>query len=131
MDKVVEYDFDLTVFGNRLGENDEDKTQFYEINNEYLDKIKCVLKCKSLATADKFSEDEKEIELAKGLGADLRDMEGVAVLRVCKANNLPCLIVKGVSNGANSIAKKEYQNTADYALKKIEENLEIIAHCLK
>ena len=90
-----------------------------------------MLKCKSLATADKFSEDEKEIELAKGLGADLRDMEGVAVLRVCKANNLPCLIVKGVSNGANSIAKKEYQNTADYALKKIEENLEIIAHCLK
>ena len=59
-----------------------------------------------LATVDKpvFEPDRKK-ELAKQ--ADLVDMEGYAVARVCKENSIACIMVKGVTDFGDGNGKAD------------------------
>lgn len=51
------------------------------------------------ASADKFvASPQKKSALAKQFGADICDMESAGVLFACRFNNIPCLMVKCVSD---------------------------------
>ena len=38
---------------------------------------------------------------------DLLDMEGYAVARVCEQNNIPCLLLKAVTDFGDNFAKED------------------------
>ena len=63
---------------------------------------------KILATGDRFNDSEADHELiVKTLCASLRDMEGAAVVHVCKQANVKCVSLKCVSDVAGKGAMTE------------------------
>lgn len=99
---VVHYDMDTSQVDNR-------PKAYYE----YFDSIsvacsqELLAKAKSIAnypvvrcaSADKFvgNADEKTV-LNKDYGADICDMESAGILFTCKFNNVPCLMIKCISD---------------------------------
>jgi adenosylhomocysteine nucleosidase len=81
----------------------------YRISRVSVDEASCLVVENSglrLITVDKpvFEPDRKK-ELAKH--ADLVDMEGYAVARVCKENGIPCIMVKGVTDFGDGNGKAD------------------------
>ena len=72
-----------------------------------------ILRCVTCASGDKFMDapDEK-LRLHKEFGADICDMEAAAILLTCNRNEVPCLMVKTVSDGVRGGAA-EYWNEKD------------------
>ena len=67
---------------------------------------------KVLTTGDDFiADDERRRFLAEH--ADLVDMEGYAVARVCQALSVPVRLVKQVSDSADSSAERSWRQTVD------------------
>ena len=101
---VVHYDFDLSAIdpvepGVYPGEN----SAVINTNKDLLNKITAKfpnLKQGVCASADKFLADEDfKLSLNKKYGADICDMECAGVLLTCKTANVPCFILKTVSDG--------------------------------
>ena len=93
VEKAVEYDFDLTMInGTKLGTHNERDTPYFECvtDGKYPSKI--------LATGDRFTNDEKDVENPLALGATLKDMEGAAIAHVCERNGIPCRMLKAISD---------------------------------
>ncbi len=67
---------------------------------------------RKLATADRFTESTIDTQSIIDCGCSLRDMEGGAIAQVLTANNLPLLMIKGVTDVAGSglSAEQFYKN---------------------
>ncbi len=107
IDKACQLDFDVTEIDQvPIGYIQEYDRVFFDTfipkNNS--------LKVLSLASADKFTNDEKYIDIIKKSGAKLRDMEGGAIAQVCISNNVPLIILKGVTDIFGSESNSYYQN---------------------
>ena len=65
-----------------------------------------------IGTADKFLADEEEAKIVGNLfDVDCVEMEGAAIAQVCYLNNLPFLVIRGISdvmNGNNKIDFNEF-----------------------
>lgn len=102
---VVPYDFDTSaVDGTKVGQYGGYPDCVIPTSAEYIEKAKKFLpkKVKTVicASADKFVADErKKIYLRRTFGAKVCDMESAGVLITAEAANIPCLIVKAVSDG--------------------------------
>ena len=94
--RAVEYDFDLAdLNGTAKGVLDERDTPYIPLV------VKGRLPARTLATGDRFSDDESDHGyLTAELGAELRDMEGAAVAHVCETAGVPCFALKCVSDVA-------------------------------
>ena len=93
---AVQYDFDLTEIDKcELGYMEEYDCVFFDCKNDFLAQDNAV---GCLGTADLFSEDINKINKLKSMGCNLKDMEGGAIFQVCKANDKPLLMIKGVSD---------------------------------
>ncbi len=71
------------------------------------------------ASGDKFVADpEKKRALAAEFGADICDMESAAVALICYTNQIPCLMIKTVSDGIDSADRfyEELDRTSGLAL---------------
>lgn len=67
-----------------------------------------VVKRGVVATGDQFiAQDNKKDEL-RNLGADLVEMEGGAVAQVARKNNIPCLIIRSISDKAGEHAQIDF-----------------------
>ena len=99
---VVHYDMDVSAVDNipvgRYGCFDDvsvkcDETllnQAMQVNN--LPVVRC-------ASADKFVDDAgQKIALSEKFGAEICDMESAGILFACRFNNVPCLLVKCISD---------------------------------
>ncbi len=75
------------------------------------------LTVKKVATADRFNNDVNDINQIINMGASIRDMEGGAVAQVCKSNNTPLIMVKGISDVYGKVS----------AERQFSENLEIVS----
>ena len=62
-----------------------------------------------------------EKELAKDY--DLLDMEGYAVARVCEQNNIPCLLLKAVTDFGDNFAKEDIKKFIKPTSKTLAEAL--------
>jgi 4-hydroxybenzoate polyprenyltransferase len=63
---------------------------------------------KRLVTVDEpVFQSERKKELSKY--GELVDMEGYAVARVCEAHNIPCIMVKGVTDFGDGVGKNDIQ----------------------
>ena len=119
VDKCCQFDFDLRDIDDvPLGYIQDYDCVFFDCN-----KINTGLKKASLATSDRFTECKNDNDTILSLNCSLRDMEGCAIAQVCISNDIPLIIVKGVSdvfgNKSTSEQFKENLNAINVAFPKI------------
>ena len=97
--KAVQFDFDLTQLnGTQIGTLDE-----YTENYLPLSKANLSFETKNLGTSDRFNDSKADYRLlTEELNADIRDMEGAAIVQTAIANNVPVYSVKAISDVAGS-----------------------------
>ena len=96
---AVQFDFDLVQLnGTKIGTLDE-----YEENYLILNQFKAPFEKKKLGTADRFNDSPADYKLlTEDLEADIRDMEGAAIVQAAFAAGLPVYSVKAISDVAGS-----------------------------
>ncbi len=114
IEAAVQFDFDLMQLnGTKMGTLNE-----YEENFLSLNLLPLPLEKRKLGTADRFNDSPADYELlTKELGADIRDMEGGAVVQAAYAAELPVYSIKAISDVAGSGSTTEqYLANRDKAL---------------
>ena len=95
VEKCMQYDFDVREIDDvPLGYIQDYDTVFF--NTDKIDGVD--FESVVLATADKFTSNEKIIEEIISLGVDIRDMEGGAIAQVCTSNKVKLIMLKGVTD---------------------------------
>ena len=70
----------------------------------------------TIATGDLFvASPEKCLEIRQRCQADAVDMEGAAVAQICWQQNVPCLVIRGLSDKANATASDDMKKFAAVA----------------
>ena len=109
VDKAVQYDFDITQFeGCEIGTLGGETENFLPLSTpKGIDFPR-----RKLATGDRFNDSPVDHDLLLRLGADLRDMEGGAIVEVCKYAGVPCVSFKAVSDvyGSGSTTEQYEKN---------------------
>lgn len=111
VEKVIHYDFDTTDWnGLPCGQYPDQPSPYVPTDAELLNKA--VEICPALlkvvcASGDKFVDAaEKKAELHEKYGADICEMESAGVVLTCLRNNVPCLLIKAVSDSLTGGAKE-------------------------
>lgn len=122
--EAVQFDFDLTQLnGTKIGTLDEYNENYLPLNT-----LKFPFPVKKLGTADRFNDSKTDYELlTKELTADIRDMEGAAIVQAAHAAKLPVYSIKAISDvaGSGSTTEQFLQNK-DRALKNLQSVLPVI-----
>lgn len=109
--QAVQFDFDLTQLnGTKMGTLDE-----YTENYLPLSLLNINLPVRALGTADRFNDSADDYALlTKELNADIRDMEGCAIVQTALASNLSVYSFKAISDvaGSGSTTEQYLQNRA-------------------
>lgn len=111
--RAVEYDFDLAKLnGTRVGQLNERDTPY----------IPCGRGTATLASGDRFNDNDEDLRLFADLGCTVRDMEGAAIAHVCEKNHVPCRILKVISDvyGKGGMTQ-QYKDNLQFALKRLAE----------
>lgn len=128
---AVQFDFDLVELnGTKIGTLNEYTENYLNLNG--LNGLKSGLPFKKLGTADRFNDSVDDFKLlTEELGADIRDMEGAAIVQAAYAAQLPVYAVKAISDvaGSGSTAEQYFVNK-EKALKNLEAKLEGIFEAL-
>lgn len=124
-DKLVQHDFDITAFGHNkgfisnIGQYIESDELLIQKMKEAISKINDTtfkIKIGTIASGDIFCTNiEMKNKINKKFNADAIEMEGAAIAQVCKLDNIPFIIVRGISdnpNGENEITFDKYLETA-------------------
>ncbi len=114
IEAAVQFDFDLAQLnGTKTGTLNEYDENFLACNL-----LPLPLERRKLGTADRFNDSPADYELlTKELGADVRDMEGGAVVQAAYAAELPVYSIKAISDVAGSGSTTEqYLANRDKAL---------------
>ena len=121
---AVQFDFDLTQLnGTKIGTLDE-----YEENYLALNKLNAPFPVKRLGTSDRFNDSADDYKLLTAeLNADIRDMEGGAIVQGAYLAQLPVYSVKAISDVAGSGSTTEqFLINKDKALKNLKSVLSVI-----
>ena len=115
---AVQFDFDLTQLnGTKIGTLNE-----YEENYLMLNLLPLPFEKRKLGTADRFNDSPEDYKLlTTELGADIRDMEGGAIVQAAFAATLPVYSFKAISDVAGSGSTTEqYLVNKDKALANLK-----------
>ena len=118
---AVQFDFDLVQLnGTKIGTLNEYKENYLNLNL-----FKGNFEKKKLGTADRFNDSPADyILLTKELSADIRDMEGAAIVQAAYAAELPVYSVKAISDVAGSGSTTEqFLANKNKALKNLQDRL--------
>ena len=121
---AVQFDFDLVQLnGTKIGTLDEYKENYLSLN-----KLNAPYPVKNLGTADRFNDSVADYKLlTEELQADIRDMEGGAIVQAAYAAQLPVYSVKAISDVAGSGSTTEqFLINKDKALKNLQAELPTI-----
>ena len=121
---AVQFDFDLVQLnGTKIGTLDEYKENYLNLN-----RFKLPLEKRKLGTADRFNDSPDDYKLlTEELQADIRDMEGAAIVQAAFAAELPVYSVKAISDVAGSgSTTDQYLANKDKALKNLQTKLPAI-----
>lgn len=123
--KLIQHDFDITAFGHpkgyisNIGRYVEIDKKLYTIIQSKISKIakdKFKIKIGTIVSGDIFCTDIKmKNKIREKFDADAVEMEGAAIAQVCKLDNVPCLVIRSISdnpNGKNQITFDEYLKIA-------------------
>jgi adenosylhomocysteine nucleosidase len=109
IEKCCQFDFDVRELDDvPLGYIQEYDTVYFTNKVDFLD----FLPRANLASADRFTDNQKDIDSINEMGCSIRDMEGGAIAQVCTSNNIPLYMIKGVSDviGNGTAQEQFYQN---------------------
>ncbi len=123
--KLIQHDFDITAFGHpkgyisNIGRYVEIDKKLYTTIQSKISKIvkdKFKVKIGTIVSGDIFCTDIKmKNKIREKFDADAVEMEGAAIAQVCKLDNVPCLVIRSISdnpNGKNQITFDEYLKMA-------------------
>ena len=133
--KLSQHDLDITAFGHPHGfvpggdvyVNTDEKLKNIALEVARENDIKIIEGI--IATGDQFVCDEKRKDfIANTFNADALEMEGASVAVVCDALNVPCLILRAISDTADMDAGFNFEefletsakNSANFLMKVIE-----------
>lgn len=107
IEKCCQFDFDLSAIDPvPVGYIQDYDTVMFD---NYVKNLS-ILEKTNLASADRFSFNEKDITLINESGCSLRDMEGGAIAQVCTANKIPLIMLKGVTDVYGHETGEFYKN---------------------
>jgi adenosylhomocysteine nucleosidase len=97
--EAVQFDFDLTQLnGTKIGTLDEYTENYLDLNL-----LDIPFEKKKLGTSDRFNDSPADYKLlTEELDADIRDMEGAAIVQAAYSAELPVYSVKAISDVAGS-----------------------------
>lgn len=104
IEKCCQYDFDLSDLDDVSVGYIQDYDRVYFTPNKPQNDF---LQYRNLATSDKFTCKDCDIETVKNLNCQIFDMEGGAIAEVCTANDIPYYLIKGVVDVHGSVTHKE------------------------
>lgn len=105
--KCCQFDFDLSAIDPvPAGYIQDYNTVLFDNFTAGFDGFKKI----NLASADRFSFDQKDIDAINGNSCSLRDMEGGAIAQVCTANKVPLVMIKGVTDVYGHETGEFYKN---------------------
>ena len=133
--KLSQHDLDITAFGHPHGfvpggnvyVNTDEKLKNIALEVAKQNNVKIIEGI--IATGDQFVCDEKRKDfIANTFKADALEMEGASVAVVCDALNIPCLILRAISDTADMDAGFNFEefletsakNSANFLMKIIE-----------
>ncbi len=122
--EAVQFDFDLVQLnGTKMGTLNEYEQPYLALNL-----LDLPLERRKLGTADRFNDSVEDYALlTKELRADIRDMEGGAIVQAAYAAQLPVYSVKAISDVAGSGSTTEqYLSNRDKALQNLKKELPAI-----
>ncbi len=128
-DKCAQFDFDLRELdGVPLGYiQDYDRVFFPAIKLNG-----APFEYSTLASADRFTNDEIDIKAINDMGASLRDMEGGSVAQVCLANSVPLFVLKGITDVYGSgTAQEQFYVNLQTVCKNFSKNVKILLDFIK
>ena len=128
VEKVVHYDFDTSPVDHcEVGRYLDYPEVYIPATPELVEKalrIEPTLKKVACASGDKFIADpEKKRALHEQFGADICEMEAAAIVLTCNRNQVPCLLLKTVSDSIHGGAEefnRALDETAGICLKITE-----------
>ncbi len=127
--RVVQYDLDLRAFGLEWGStflgDGSHAPSFLPLYCPAIKGIKSVV----MGTADRFlvrSYREEHPELRDSLQLDCSDMEGYSVAFACYSANIPCAMIRVVSDDAKGNRSKKFTKFVREANKKASGNTSAI-----
>jgi adenosylhomocysteine nucleosidase len=126
--KAVQFDFDLvSLNGTKMGTLDE-----YTENYLPLSPLNLPYPLRNLGTADRFNDSETDyLLLTTELNADIRDMEGCAIIQTAIKANIPVCSFKAISDVAKSgNTAKQYLENRSKALENLKNELKTIFSAL-
>lgn len=125
-DSLIQHDMDTTAFGDRIGQIPRLNTFDFKCNSDLINKAKeacSVLKeSKSfvgrIVSGDQFIANLDKIKwLKEEFNAMACEMEGASIAQVCYLNNIPFVVIRSISDNANSGAHIDYENFKSIAVK--------------
>jgi adenosylhomocysteine nucleosidase len=133
-ENLVQHDMDATAFGDILGQVPRLNTYDFKCDNELVQKAKdacnSVLEDKNsfagrIVTGDQFvSDPDKSKWLVDKFEALACEMEGGSIAQVCYLNSVPFVVIRSISDNANTGAHMEYEKFAPIAIKNSTKILE-------
>ena len=119
VEKVVHYDFDTSAVDNcEVGRYMKYPDVYIPVDKELYNKARAMypeLKSVICASGDKFIADpEAKRDLNRRFGAEICEMEAAGIAMTCERNNIPCMMIKVVSDGITGGAE-EFTQTVDEA----------------
>ena len=123
--KIVQHDFDITVFGHPKGYI-SNVGQFLESDGNLIERMQQTIstmkdnefkiKIGTIASGDIFCTELKmKDKIRSKFNADAIEMEGAAIGQVCKLDNIPFIIIRSISdkpNGNNHITFDKFLEKA-------------------
>ena len=121
---ATQFDFDLAQLnGTKIGTLNEYEESYLKLNS-----IHAAFELKNLGTADRFNDSPDDYRLlTKELNADIRDMEGAAIVQAAYAAELPVYSFKAISDVAGSGSTTEqFLTNKNAALLNLKNALPVI-----
>ena len=133
--KLVQHDFDITAFGHPKGyisnvgqylESDKELVINIEKAIKKIDNNKFKTIIGTIASGDIFcTEKTMKDKIRTKFNADAIEMEGSAIAQVCKLDNIPFIVIRGISDSPNGNNKVTFEEYLEQASQRCAELIEI------
>lgn len=126
VEKVIHYDFDVSLLDKDMRKHQYARfdSEYIPVNKDIVEKVKKLIpngKFVIDASGDHFVDStEEKISLNKKYGAGICEMEAAGILITCHRNNIPCLLIKAVSDDVNGGGKDFEENVNSAAHKAVD-----------
>ena len=109
-DKLVQYDFDVTPFGRKLGEI-ENIGEFIEVDKKLLNLFNDInVTIGTIATGDKFIIDnEEKNNIKNNFNALCIEMEGASIAQVCLLDKVSFLVIRCITDKQDGSSKVDFE----------------------